>query len=312
MELFTKYKNKANVIVPYLGLILVFLIFAVTTEGRFTAASNFRIILQQSMILMIAGIGTTFVMAHGNLDFSIGGEMALCALAGYFASRIYPWLAIPVCLIVGLCCSLFTGWINTSMNVPAFIAGMCIMFLGRGTAEVVYQMVPNMNTPLVLTELDTTVFYVAVILIVFVVAYILMEHTNIGKYNKAIGSNPNAAYLSGVSVAKYKRMAFMISGVCIGLCALVSMIRTGTVSNNTGSGMEINTLLANVLGGVALTGGSKVKVHNAIVGALILYMLSNGMSLWGINPYLVNVIKALVFFVCVYLTRDTNSSSLPV
>lgn len=307
-----KYKQRLRVAVPYFGLLLVFLLFAFTTNGKFIRLSNMKIILTQGIMIMVAGIGVTFVMAHGNLDFSIGGEMALCAFTAYFSTSLNPWLALPVSIAVGVGCSSVTAWINTSMKVPAFIAGMCIMFLGRGTAEVVTQSRSNLNTPMELLALDKSGFYITVFLIVLVTGYILMEHTEVGKYNKAIGANENAAYLSGIPVARYKRYAFMISGTCVGLCAFMTLIRSGTVNANTGAGLEINSLLAAVLGGVALTGGSNVRVQSAVIGALILYMLSNGMSLWGVNPDLVNVIKALVFFACVFMTRDTSNNTIPV
>lgn len=297
--------------IPFLGLIIVFLLFAFSTDGKFIAFGNLETVLEQSIIIMVAGVGVTFVMAHGNLDFSLGGELAICIIVAWAVGQVNPWLAVPAGVAAGIACSSLTAVIHNKFRVPAFVVGLCIMFLGRGIAQTAAQ-AKAMNTPASIGSLDTPVFYFAVIVIVFVAGYILFEYTKVGKYNKAIGSNEKAAFLSGIPVKKYKLIAFMITGTCLGIASFMSLVKNGGVSATSGQGLEVNVLIALVLGGVSLTGGTSVKLKSCIIGALIFLMLNNGLTLWGVNADLVNVIKAIVFLVCVYFSYDRSSNAIPV
>ena len=146
----------------------------------------------------------------------------------------------------------------------------------------------------------------------FTAGYILMEHTKIGQYNKAIGSNGEAALLSGVPVERYKTYAFVMSGLCIGVCAFLTLIRSGGVSSTCGQNLETNTLIAVVLGGIPLSGGTRLRLYSVLLGAFSFYMLSNGLSIWGVNPDLVNIVKGAVFILFVYFTYDRNSSAIAI
>ncbi len=298
-------------VTPFLGLIVVFAIFATTTEGKFTAFSNLQLILIQSAMTMVAGIGVTFVMAHGNLDFSLGGELAICAVVGIFASRITPWMALPATILTGIVCSSFVAVVHNVMRVPTFVVGLCIMFLGRGIATAAAATDP-MRTPNEISALDNIWFYLITVVAVYIIAYFIYEYTKIGKYNRVIGSNEKAAMLSGVPVSKYKLIAFTITGVCLGIAAFMSLIRVGSATGQTGTSFEINVLIALVLGGVSLTGGSSVKMRSIIVGTLIYMMLNNGLTLLGVNPNLINSIKTVVFLASVYAAYDRSSSAVPV
>ncbi|MEE0203100.1 MAG: ABC transporter permease [Muricomes sp.] len=303
-------KNIWGKVIPFLGLLVAFILFSATTNGRFLLFSNMKTILLQSVITMIAGVGVSFVMAHGNLDFSIGGEMALAAVAAYFAGQVNPVLCLPAAMLVGAACGLFSAWANAVVGIPAFIAGMCIMFIGRGLS-LGMSMTVKMTTPLSLVSLDKPIFYITILIVVLAAGYILMEHTVIGKFNKAIGSNDTAAHFSGVSVGRYKAYAFMISGACMGICALLSMLQGRSVTANTGLNVEINTLIALMLGGLPLAGGTTVSLRSAVVGALTFYILYNGLILWGLTPDMIGIVKAVVFLVCVYLSFDRKSGIIP-
>ena len=306
-----KLKLNIKQIIPFIGLIIVFLLFSLTTRGKFLDINNLQIILTQSIIVMIAGIGVTFVMAHGNLEFSIGGELAICSIVAYFASMVSVWLALPAAILTGILCSQVSAWINNIMKVPAFMVGMCVMFLGRGLAQGM-SLDFQMNTPKALLKLDSTGLYLTVLVVVYVIGYIILEHTKVGSYNKAIGENENAALYSGVSINVYKAIAFAISGATIGICAVLTLIRTAGVGATTGQSLETNTLIAVVLGGMSLTGGTSIKLRSVIIGALTFFMLSNGLSLWGVNPDIINIIKAGVFLVCVFLSYDRESGVIPI
>lgn len=303
-------KNILGKLIPYMGLIVTFLLFTFTTDGRFFTFTNMKTIVLQALIVMVAGVGISFVMAHGNLDFSVGGEMAIAAIAAFFASKIHPILCLPAAMLTGAICGLFSAWANAVAKIPAFIAGMCVMFIGRGLA-LGCSMTVKMKLPLALSKFDDTTAYLIVLIVVTIIGYILMEHTKIGKYNKAMGSNETAALFSGISVFKYKAYAFMISGACMGVCAMISFVQGRSVTANTGLNVEINALIALMLGGLPLSGGTTVSLRSVYVGALTFYMLYNGLVLWGVTPNMIGIVKAIVFLVCVSLSFDRKSGLIP-
>lgn len=305
-----KSNSKVTKLIPYLGLIAVVILFVATTKGAFLRPSNLQTILLQAVIVIVAGVGVTFVMAHGNLDFSVGGEMAIAAIVAYFAGQISPWLCLPVAMVTGMACGCFSAWANSVMKIPAFIAGMCVMFVGRGLA-LGLSMTIKMTTPTALVFLDQSWVYILVMIVVVVVGYILLDYTKIGRYNKAIGANETAAKLSGVNVTKYKMAAFMISGACMGVCALISMVQGRSITSNTGLNVETNTLIALILGGLPLAGGTSVSIRSIVIGALTFYALYNGLVLWGLTPEMINIVKAIVFLACVAISFDRKGSVVP-
>ena len=120
---------------PYLGLIFIVTLLAFTTGGRFLRPGNLILIFKQSVIVMIGALGSSFVLAHGNMDFSIGGEMALCCLMSYYVAQLNPYLMFPACILIGLLLSLMVSVVHVVIGVPAFVSGMCVMFIGKGIVQ---------------------------------------------------------------------------------------------------------------------------------------------------------------------------------
>lgn len=285
----------------FVGLLAVVLVFSLTTNGKFATVNNIRLILTQSVIIMVGTMGTQFVMAHGNLDFSQGGEMAIAGIVGWYCAQIHPLLMIPGCILTAMIISYVVSLIHNKIKVPSFIVGMCIMFMGKGLAGSICG-TRAMPTPSMYSSWDNTWFYLIVAGITIIIAFILLEYTNVGKYNKAIGSNDKTADLSGIPVDKFKSIGFVLSGAAVGIATVITMVRTGGLVAQTGSSYETNILLALVLGGIPLNGGSSVRIYNGIIGALILYILSNGMLLWGVSADLIAVVKSVVFLIVVYFS----------
>lgn len=298
--------------IPFLGLLLLFVLFSLTTGGRFLKIKNLRNIVSQSAVTMVAAIGCCFVMSHDNLDFSLGGACALCAVMGIVVGGYTSYaLMLPICIITGMLCGLITATLHIKARIPAFMAGMCIMFAGRGVAQGAYQSFP-MSLPRSYKVLQNVWFYLGVVVVIYAVAYLLFEYTKVGKYNKLIGSNPKCAALSGVNVNRYKTLAFVISGFTVGVAAFMTVIRGGGVGTSTGSNLETNVLLALTLGGFPLTGGSASKIRSAIVGTLTLFILNNGLQLWGMDPSIIYIVKGIVFLAVVYISLDRSSGRVMV
>jgi len=304
-----KEKQRANIstLTSFGGLIIVFLVFALTTKGSFASMSNLQLVLSQSVIIIIAGLGTTFVMAHGNMDFSLGGEAVLICTLAHYAIRVNPLLLVPACIIAGILLSAIIAMLHNILKLPTFVLGLCMMFMGRGVIKIVLSNEIVIQTPEMYARFDQSHYYIILMVIVIAVAYFLFEKTKIGKYNKAVGSSAKAAALSGIPVGRYKLFAFMITGVTLGLVAIIYMIKTGGITRSTGNMLEIDVLIALVLGGMPLGGGSSVKIRMIVIGSLLLAIMSNGMIIWGLDPVTVNIVKAIIFLGAVGLSYDRSS-----
>ena len=296
--------EKLRKIIPIEGLLILFIIFSVTTGGLFLRWNNLQNLILQSAITMVAAVGTAFVMAHNNLDFSLGGACALSCVLSYLIVGNNLVLFFILCIVFGVICGLFSAVLHVKGEVPAFIAGMCIMFAGRGLAQSVAASNTMMLTQA--AQLNNMWFFIVVLVVVVVIGYILFNYTKIGKYQKLIGTNPKAAQLSGISVGKYKTIAFIISGVTIGLASCLTVIRSPSIVGSTGTNLETNVLLALSLGGMSMTGGSASRMRSAVIGTLIFFILNNGLTLWGLDPNYVDIVKAIFFLFTVTISIDRS------
>ena len=291
-------RQRAKGAVPYAAFLILVLLAVVTGGENFTSMRNIRNILTQSSILMVISVGTTFVMAHGNMDFANGGTMGLAMVVALAVCRGIPaWAVFPVCLIVGTLIGAAIGILVTRLKVVAFIVGMCIM---RLSSAILYS-VTNEATyviPAPLSRLNNPWFYFLMCAAVVLLGVMVFEHTKVGQYDKLIGVNRTAAWLSGINVDRYLVVAFTLSGLGAGIAAFMTSVRIGGLGSSTGN-YEVDALIGLTIGGMPLTGGSRASMRAAVIGALSLTVLNNILVIWGVNADFVNVIKGLVFLALV-------------
>ena len=301
-------RDKIRKIIPIAGLAGLIILFSLTTGGKFFTLQNAKNIVMQASIALVAAVGTVFVMAHNNLDFSLGGACALSSVLAYLCSGGNLWLFILLAIVFGVLCGLFTSVIHIYGRVPAFMGGLCLMFAGRGVAQTAtasqYMMIAESG------QLNNFWVFLAVAVTVFGIGYFLFNYTKIGKYQKLIGTNPRATELSGISVNKYKTIAFVISGVTLGIAATLTLSRSLAVTGNTGLNLETDVLLALSLGGISMAGGLATRIRSAVIGVLTYYILNNGMLLWGMNPDYVDIVKAVFFLATVSISIDRSEYEL--
>lgn len=301
-------RERIRKIVPIAGLLILILLFSLTTDGKFFTWRNAQNIVMQASIALVAAVGTVFVMAHNNLDFSLGGACALSSVLAYLCSGGNLWLFCVLTIVFAVLCSLFTAAVHIYGRVPAFMGGLCLMFAGRGIAQTVSATRSMMITKA--AKLNNIWVFLGVIVVVYGVGYLLFNYTKIGKYQKLIGTNPKATNLSGIGVDRYKTLAFIVSGVTLGIASCLTLSRSLAVTGNTGLNLETDVLLALSLGGISMAGGSATRIRSAIIGVLTYYILNNGMLLWGMNPDYVDIVKAVFFLATVSISIDRSEYDL--
>lgn len=305
-------KNLIETIIPYFGLAFIFVFFSFVTNGRFLSPVNVENLINQSFGLVIIAIGAVFVYAHGGKDMSIGAASGCGQLVcAYLLLKDYPiWVALLCCVLVTIIAAGMTAGISVGIGVPVFIGSMCVRtsFNGilqfvtqKGGVVVDYQKYAYMNNPTIKT----------LILAIFLgLGFYLYNFTSFGKYNKMVGGNPITAEQAGIKNKKLIVMAFIFMGLCVGFSAIFSFFRMGKVTGTTGAGVEFNIMIAMALGGVPMAGGEKTKFISAIIGAITIVFLTNGLQVWGLDPGIINGVKGLLFVVIIALSYDRSEGRL--
>ena len=293
-----KAKEILQKIIPFLGIILMIIIFQVGGEGKLLTKGNINSILNQTVYIAIMAFGAIFVYSHGGMDLSYGGVIGFSVLVAILVANtgVPAGVVFITNILAALVWFVLNGVVSVYLQVSPFITSLCIMYMCRGILNTVCAS-QKYSIPVELFEFDNQKFKLGMLLGVFIICYILFEKTAIGKDNKAIGGNPAAAKQAGVNVNRTRMIAYIISGI-------------GSVSTSTGQGMEMNVVTALVLGGVPLSGGSKVKMIGAVVGSFSVILLRNGLIILGVNERVVEGIQGLVLLLLVFLTYVKNKDGV--
>lgn len=300
-------KQKLNSLLPFAALIVVFLLFTVLTGGQLATARSLNRMMTQAYTVMLIGLGATFIYMHGGIDFSLGSVLALSEMCAalLFEATGMSWTLLPATIVVAVFCGLLTGLATVKLNVPPFIASLCMQLAGRGILTTI------LNSRMVsVTQLSVPTWAERIVVLVLIIAaaVFLADYSKVGKYNKAIGENRKAAWTSGINVNRYRLLAYLICGFTLGIAAYFDLRRVGVLAGNTGMGMEMDVLIALVLGGLSLSGGYRSSVRCAVIGSLTIVILENGLTIMGLNSSYMGIVKGIVFLAMVLFTYKRNKA----
>ncbi len=290
------------------ALVFLFVLFSLTTGGNFLKESNLRALMIQSCLYIVAACGVLFVMSHGNLELSVGGIIGIATAAGCIMSRMGGIvLSFIACVCAAVILSSIIALCHIIFKVPAFIAGIALMFSSGGIVSFLLNSFPKTADPS-LDLLNHFWFLIGLTVLVYFACGFVFHYTKVGKYNRAIGSNQGAAYHGGISLGKYKYLAYLMYGICCGVCAFLIVVRTGSFSIETGASYETEVLLMLIIGGMPMSGGSAVKMRTPFIGAMIYMILRNGLTLWGVSVEVINMIRVAIFFAIAAITYDRSNT----
>ena len=215
--------------IPFLALILLLVGFGIAESERFLTVRNAQIIILQSAVLIIVGLGMTFVIIAGSIDLSVGSLVAVAAMLSAAAANQWGLAgALTVALLVGAAAGLVNGLVFTVLRVPSFIATLGMLSVARGFT-IIYSggaPIPIQDAGQVLS-LGTWPAPVFVAALAVVVCQVIYRLTPFGRYVQGIGGNERVALLSGVPVDRTKTLIFVLSGLMAGLGGLVTAARLG-------------------------------------------------------------------------------------
>lgn len=296
-------KRNIGTVLPFAGLVLVVAVLAVFSGGRIFAGGNLNNILDQSYTTVILAIGCSFLYAHGGFDLAVGGIYGLSMMSsGLLLTRngFSPWIVLLLCIAISVICYMIMGIVTVKLELPAFITSLCVQFICRGIVTTISN--GNISLPKEIAAANNWVIKLIVLALIIVISYLLMARTPFGKRNRAIGENPVAARQSGVETVKTRLTAYIICAFLAGIAGFFSMASSRMVATLSGSGYEMNVIIAIVLGGMSLSGGMKSSVRAPIIGALIVILLKNGLVIIGIPSKWSDLVIGAVFLVVILFT----------
>ncbi len=298
--------EKIAKLVPYAGFIILLIFFQIVTKGALFSARNFSLLVNNAFTIVIACSALVFLMAQGDMDLSTGKIMAISAIAGAYAAKLNPFLAIPACILVGIVLGIINGLISVCLHLPSFLATLIMsFFLGGLVQTILYG--GGMRVPSIMMDWDSTTLRVITLIVVVLVSMLVFERTKMGKYSKAMGGSPIVAKVSGVHTARMKIAAFAITGGVGGMMAVYSLMYSGAATSATGANYEFNALIALLLGSMSITGGPGAKYRSAIIGSLSMAVLTNGMSLWGVDTYYQQLVRGVIFLIVIMISFDRKN-----
>lgn len=308
-DTFEKLRSRASDLLPFLALVLVVVIFQIATGGKMLSKGNLAPFVREAFTTILGTCGLAFVLSQGAFDFSITAGVAFAAALGAMVSQVSVYLILPVTIAVGVAIGVCNGLIYGVLKVNPFIATLAMSFVLSGLVVLVLGS-GSLSVPFEVLAWDSITLRVIVMVVVIVVGYVLFEKTRIGKECKLVGTNPEFARQCGVNVTWVKIRGYLIMGIIVGVVAFFCLIRSATASTSTGAGFNTSALNALLLGGMAITGGAQSKFRSAIIGALIMAVLSLGMNKCGIEAHTQQLIEGFVFLVAVAMTFDRKHTAV--
>jgi fructose transport system permease protein len=296
------------------ALLLACAFFSLSTP-RFLRGENISLILQQAMVIGVEAIGQTLVILTAGIDLANGTVMALGSviMSGLAVnSGVPPILAILIGLLVTVGFGLLNGALVTAVRLPPFIVTLGVLNITRALT-LIYTLTIVTGLPAVMIGLGTTfrlgrtqVTYGSVVMIVlYLVMYLVLRGTAWGRHVYAIGDNPEAVRLAGISRTRLLLSVYGLAGLFYGIAGLLLIGRTEVGDPQAGLNDNLASITAVVLGGTSLFGG-RGNILGTLVGTLIVSVFNNGLQLLGAQEILQVLITGILVIVAVSVDQVSH------
>jgi len=293
-------------------LLLFIVILTIIRPKSFPTVNNISNVLWSISVVGILVSGSIFVMLLGGIDLSVGSLMGLSAVITVITIRNNDYstagvlMGIGLALLAGIAAGALHGFLVMAFHVPAFLVTFATQSIFLGISMVLTNnkilscLEPKLFTNIGLGRIGPFTFPIYFMIIIALISYFVLNKTVLGRHIYAVGGNPEASRISGISVRKITMLSYITSGLtaAIGGIVLASMTQQGMAS--TGSGYDTEVITAAVIGGVSLVGGAGT-IQGAIVGAMLVGLLNNGMNLMNVPSTNQGLVKGLVIIFAVAL-----------
>lgn len=304
---------------PLIALFILCLVISILSDRFFTETNVWNVMRQISVNICIS-VGMTLVMLTAGIDLSVGSVLALCGAItagllkngiGFSSLNLYMgFTMLGACLVgimAGALLGIFNGWTITRFKVPPFVATLAMLTIARGLTMLWTKGFPISGLQSNFSFLGTGWLLgvpvpVWISAIVVVGAILVTNKTRLGRYIYAIGGNENAAKLSGINIKKVKIIVYAIAGALAAIGGLIVTSRLDAAQPNAGTGYELDSIAAVVIGGTSLSGG-RGTILGTVLGAVIIGVLNNGLVLLNVSPFWQQVVKGMVILAAVVIDK---------
>lgn len=304
---------------PLIALLLAGLFFTLRSD-RFLTPTNFSLIVQQVMVVGTLAIGQTIVILTAGIDLSNGMIMALCQvlMAGLFLNNGIPApLAILAGLVIGALFGLTNGLLITKLRLPPFIVTLGMFNIAFALTRIYTTTTVRLTDSAWFTffgqtftvggEDGTKITYGSVLMIVlYFIAWFVLRETGWGRHVYSIGDNPEATRLAGIRTDRLLMSVYTIAGILYAIAGLLLISRTGVADPQAGQDANLESITAVVLGGTSLFGG-RGNVLGTLLGALIVGVFRNGLTLTGVPPIYQWLITGVLVILAVAVDQLTRA-----
>jgi ribose transport system permease protein len=292
-----------------LGLLLLMWALLAVSTSTFATPTNLTNLMRQATIWAIIAIGQTFVIITAGIDLSVG---AVLGFTGVVISLLlqggWPiWGAVLVTLLAGVAIGLFHGLGVVKLGLPPFIMTLATLTALRGIGL----LLTNGSSISITNDAFTSFSFGGflgipnlfwMVILVAIPSYVFLHHTRWGRYLFAIGSNSEAARLSGVKVNAMIYVAYTLSAAFAAFAGILTASRIGIGNATTGQGWELQSIASSVIGGTSLF-GAVGSIQGPLLGSILLTTINNGANLLNVNPFWQLIITGGLIIVIVYFDQ---------
>ena len=308
------------------ALVILYILFAILGNNFFTwdTAEN---ILQSAYYIGFMAFGVTFIIITGGIDLSLGTVMMCSALIGAYSFNAWGLplgVGVIITLAIAMVFGLMNGFMIAKLGLPPFIATLGSQMISMGIGSIITK-VQAQTWPAASAEIGgwfkkalvrTKVFDMIPIgalwlLLFFIIAALILHKSKFGRYLYAIGSNEEAARLSGINTANWKIGAYVLSGFFVGMAALFYAAVYSTITPGTGAGQEMHGITGVIVGGTSMAGGSGTMV-GTLIGVFIMSVLKNGLPACGLQAPWQNFFTGIVVIGAVLLDIQRTKAASKV
>ena len=310
-----KLQALINILAPFLGLLLVLVVFSSIpdVQGRFLRAANFKSVATQSVIVALGALGMTVIIISGGIDLSAASNIALSSVIAAFAVNVGfpPLIAVLFGVITGGLIGFVNGSLITSLRLVPFIVTLGMLGIARGIAK---WLAKNQKIDAPLTWINDLMAKspkpswllmapgVWLMILLAVVMAVVLRYTVFGRHVFAIGSNEATARLCGIRTKRTKIIIYSLAGLFCGLSGVMEFSRLTVGDPTVAVGLELDIIAAVVIGGGSLNGGEG-SVLGSMIGVFIMAFLRNGCTMMGWPNYIQEIIIGIIIIVAVSLDQ---------
>lgn len=313
--------NRETVIrwAPLLVLVTLVILFTAINPAFLTQRNFARIAIAAAPAVMVA-IGVTFIIIMGSIDLSMEGAVSLTAVlfclaflhtGGTLAAG--GWVAIPLILAVGGLVGMVNGLVHVRLRIPSFMASLAMGFIATGavvliTGGDIVKINDDTFRMLLTWRIAGFPLMIYVVVTLSVLAWFIQAYTRLGRNFYAVGGGEELAHASGLNVRRVRILGFVVAGVFYAVAGILQVAKLGQAESVTGANFMFLSITSVVVGGVALWGGIG-GVWHAVIGVIIVNVISNGMIVIGLPDYLQDGMLGILVIVAVILSTDRRAVS---